>query len=228
MKEIIFDGDEIINSTDYEKKADDIIRELGERIFKQLDNYTEKTYNAETGQYEDVKADYRGKKFYKNQIKPLISPSKVTIELNSLLRKYKPFTEAEARTLDTDTYITAFNEYSRVISYISDYLISYMPSKQTFCAFCNITTDIYNTFLYDPSYYTIFKSFEDAFVDINFTLAQVGVVDKSATLAKLQTRDAGHNLVKNPDVVNLSINNIVDKAQVKEKLGKFTAMIEKK
>lgn len=228
MKEIIFDGDKIINDTDYDTKADYIIDELNRRVFSRLDNYTEKVYNTSTGQYEDVKADVTGKKFYKNQINPIISPTKITIELNALLRQFKPMTLSEAKTLNADDYLIAFNDYCRIISHISDFLMSYVPSKQTFCAFCNITSDIYNEMLVDPVYSQVFKSFEDAFVDSNFTMAQAGVLDKTVTLAKLQTRDAGHNLIKNPEIINLSVNNMVDKSQVREKLGKFTAMIDKK
>jgi len=179
-----------------------------------------------TREYEEVKADVTGRKFYKNQINPIISPTKITIELNALLRQFKPMTLVEAQTISADDYLKAFNEYSRIISHISDFLMSYVPSKQTFCAFCDITSDIYNEMLVDTTYSQVFKSFEDAFVDSNFTMAQAGVVDKTVTLAKLQTRDAGHNLIKNPEILNLSVNNITDKSQVREKLDKFSAMVK--
>ncbi|MGN0960582.1 MAG: hypothetical protein ACI4PF_00115 [Christensenellales bacterium] len=221
-KKIIIDDDQIVNSTDWEGKANKIIAKLGETLFNKLDEQ-QTIIDEETGETKPIK---KANKFAKNMIKADLQPVQVTSKLNRLLRIYKPLSIIEARTIQDIEYLKAFGYYCDIISYINEYLV-YMPDKQTFCAFINITTDIYNEFLGDPNYMQVFMSFEDSFNSTNFLAAQAGVVDGKVTITKLQTKDAGHNLVRNPEALTINNYNAIDKQQVNLKLEQWESMVSK-
>lgn len=225
-KKIIIDDDQIVNSTDWKSKAKKIILELGASLFNKLDD-------NDIATIEEFEQQKRGRgrpptakkptKFYKNTIKADLQPMQVTAKLNRLLRVYKPLNSMEAREIADTEYLEAFGHYCDIISYINEYLV-YMADKQSFCAFCNITTDIYNEFLGDPNYCQVFKSIEDSFVQANFASAQAGIVDGKVTITKLQTKDAGHDLVRNPEAITVNNYTAIDKQQVNLRLAQFEAM----
>lgn len=207
-KEIIIENGNMVNSTDYKAKAEKIIEELGNTVFSKFDNSEE----------------FENQRFYKNQINPILTPMQVTSKLNRLLRVYKPLSQSEAETIPDTEYLEAFGYYCDIISYINEYLV-YLPDKQTFSAFVNITTDIYNEFLLNnPKYQQVFKSFEDSFNSTNFLSAQSGLVDGKVTMAKLQTKDAGHNLVKNPESLVVNNYNKIDKQEMQLAFDKLESM----
>lgn len=226
-KQIIIDDDQIVNSTDWENKANKIIEELGKTLFDKLDN--------EPTESEEMQSEKRGRgrppalkktaKFYKNTIKADLQPMQVTAKLNRLLRVYKPLNSVEAKSIQDTEYLKAFGYYCDIISYINEYLV-YLSDKQTFCAFCNITTDIYNDFLGDPNYCQVFKSIEDSFVQSNFASAQAGIVDGKVTITKLQTKEAGHDLTRSLESITVNNYNQIDRQEVMTKLAQFNSMVK--
>ena len=217
--QFILKQDEIVDRTNYQEKADMLIRELGESLFNKLDD----TIDAEDTEKNQKKAK---SKYSRNMIKPDLQPMQVTTKLNRLLRIYKPMDLKEAKQIADEDYLSAYGYYCDVIDYINQYLV-YMPDKQTFCAFVNITSDIYNELLYDANYAQVFHSIEDGMVQSNFLASQAGIVDRTTTMAKLQTKDAGHNLVKNPESITFNTYNIADQRQVNLQLEKFDSMTKR-
>lgn len=223
MKPIVIDKDgEMIKPTDWAKKSEDIIKKLDETLFSELTK--ENSY--------DIKYDRNGneirtkKQIKKNQVMPDISPAQVSTKLNRLLRMYRPMTLTEAKALDDTDYLEAYGYFLDIVSHINEYC-TYVGSKQDFSAFCNINTDTYNELLNDPNYTQVFASIEDGFVQSNFSVAQAGLVDTRTTITKLQTKDAGHNLMRNVENITYNISNNVDKQQVLLALDKFDSMTKK-
>ena len=155
---------------------------------------------------------------------PTISPAQVTTKLNRLLRIYRPMTKEDAETLDDLEYLDAYGYYLYIISHINKF-VTFLPDKQTFSAFCNISTDTYNHLLADQRYIQVFSSIEDGFVQSNFVVAEAGLIDSKTAITKLQTKDSGHNLVRNPEAVTINYSPKVDKVLINQQLDKYTAMI---
>ena len=222
-KEIIFDGGKVINSTDWAGKSKDIIAKLDAELFGKLnenDSYDIR-YSKEGEELSRTK-----KRVKKGEIMPLISPTKVATYLNRLFRIYKPLSYNEALSIEPEEYIEANLYYLDIISHINDYII-FIPSKQSLSAFLNISVDTYNELLLNPTYSEVFKSFEDGFVDTNYMSAQSGVVDSKTTMAKLSTRDAGHNLVKNVDFVKINVTNKINTSSIDAMYEKFVGVSQK-
>lgn len=223
-REIIFDDGEIINSTDWEKKANSVIKRLDDELFSLIDS--DECYDYKYDKYGNVLSKTK-RKLKKGELMPTISPAQVTTKLNRYLRVFKPMNTAEAMSLlDTD-YLEAYGYYLDIISHINEY-VTYIGDKQTFSAFCNISVDTYNDLLSDANYCQVFASIEDGFVQSNFAVAEAGLVDSKTTIAKLQTKNAGHNLVKNPESLTLiQNNNVVDEQKMDLLLSKFDGMTKK-
>lgn len=216
MKEIIMDGDKVINATDWKAKSEDIIAQLNEQLFDKIEE--EDTYDIK---YKDGLETSRTKKrVKKGEIMPLISATKVATVLNRLLRVYKPLTYKDALAIEPKEYLEANLYYLDIISHINDYII-FLPSKQSLSGFLSISVDTYNELLAHPAYSEVFKSFEDGLVETNYISAQSGIVDSRATMTKLQTREAGHNLVKNVDFVKVNVSNQINTSQIDDMYAKF-------
>lgn len=217
MKEIILDGDKVINATDWKAKSEDIIEKLNKQLFDKIEE--EDTYDIKYSK-EGVETSRTKKRVKKGEIMPLISATKVATLLNRLLRVYKPLTYKDALSIEPQEYLEANLYYLDIISHINDYII-FLPSKQSLSGFLSISVDTYNELLSNPAYSEVFKSFEDGFVDTNYMSAQSGVVDSRSTMTKLQTREAGHNLVKNVDFVKLNVSNQINTSQIDDMYAKF-------
>lgn len=223
MKEIIIENERIINATDYEARCKEIIDSLNEAFFDAID---EDAYDrAETPEGETIEVK-KNKKFSKYQILPELTPMQVSAKLNEMLRIYKPMSETDAKTLDDTEYLDALKWYMHLISHINKYLV-FLPSKQTFCGFANITADVYNKMLQDQNFVQVFNSIEDYIVDSNFLGSKSGMVDSKTTLTQLQTKDAGHNLVRNPESITINQFNPIDKQRIQSQMLKFDSMIKK-
>lgn len=218
-KEVIIEGERLVNATDYKAKSEAIIDEMYEQLFKDF------TQENTTNQIVDRDGNIRKykKKYDKNDIMPLIQPIKVVTLFNKLLRKYRAMNENEAKSVEPDEYLEAFGYYSDIIAFINDY-INFMPSKQTFSAFVNITTPTYNKLLTEPKYEQVFQSIEDGMIDTNYYASQTGMVDNRTTLVKLQTKDAGHNLVKSPDNIVFAPKVMISNDEIDKKLKMFDSM----
>lgn len=214
-----FNSDNSIKPTDYEQKVKDIIKKLEEHLFYKL-NKEEVNVEEENG--VDKK---KNNKYYKNQILPDLTPLQVNAKLNELLRIYRPMNMAEAKALNDENYLEALHYYMILMSYINQY-IGIVPSKQTFCAFANITTSVYNELLQDPNFNQVFNSIEDYLIDANFTSSQAGLVDNKTTISKLQMKDAGHNLIQSPEAITFVNNNKIDKQQVNLQFDRLEGIIK--
>ena len=223
MKPIVIDKDgSIVAPTDWVAKSNKIIEELGNSVFAKLQD-------NDVPQVDDYGNPIPAKpkeKFYKNQIAPSLTPMQVANKLNRLLRIYRPLTLVEAKELDEEEFRQAYLCYCDIISYINEYLV-YLPSKQGLCSFINISVDTYNQLLNEPAYSETFKSFEDSFVDANFTSAQAGIVDTKTTIAKLQSKEVGHSVTKANEFIRIENFNQIDKQQVLVALDKFDSMTKK-
>lgn len=220
-KEVIIDNGRVVNATDYKAKSEEIIAELEEQLFK---DFTQENTTTTIIDKEGNVKKYK-KKYTKNDIMPIIQPIKVTMLFNKLLRRYKPLTETEALTVEPEEYLEAFGYYSDIIAYINNY-INFMPSKQTYSAFVNITSMTYNKLLTETKFAEVFGSIEDSMIDTNYYASQTGMVDNKTTLAKLETKDAGHNLIKSPDTVVFSPKVAINTDKIDKRLGYFAAMIQ--
>ena len=223
MKELIMDGDKIINATDWKAKSEDIIEKLNKQLFDKIEE--EDTYDIKYSK-EGVETSRTKKRVKKGEIMPLISATKVATLLNRLLRVYKPLTYKDALSIEPQEYLEANLYYLDIISHINDYII-FLPSKQSLSGFLSISVDTYNELLSNPAYSEVFKSFEDGFVDTNYMSAQSGVVDSRATMTKLSTRNAGHDLVRNLEFVKVSTNNTINVAGIEDMYNKFIGASQK-
>ena len=222
-KEIIFDGEKIINATDWKAKSEDIIAKLDAELFNKIseDDSYDIRYSKDGEELSRTK-----KRVRKGEIMPLISSTKVATLLNRLLRTYKPLSYNDALSLEPEEYIEANLYYLDIISHINDYII-FLPSKQSLSAYLNISVETYNELLMNPIYSEVFKSFDDGLVDTNYISAQSGVIDSKSTMAKLTTREAGHNLVKNVDFVKISANNTINVANIDDMYAKYIGATQK-
>lgn len=223
-KLVYFDYDNSINPMDYKAKLEYIIDILEKEIFINAVETSDKL--EDLANEENEKAQPRKAfKYSKNEIMPVLTPMQVNAKLNELLRIFKPLNKEEAKKLSDMDFLQALKWYMHLISHINKYL-AFLPSKQTFCSFANITSSIYNEFLQDANYSAVFNSIEDYLVDANFTSSQAGIVDSKTTIAKLQTKDMGHNLIKSPESITINQYNTIDKQQVNLKLERFKSMAQ--
>lgn len=218
-KRIFVEYDNTIDPMDYKSKLEYIIKILEDEVFSNAIETSEKLENL-TNEENEKSQPRKAFKYSKNEIMPTLTPMQVNAKLNELLRMYKPMNLEEAKKVKDTEFLVALKWYMHLISYINKYL-AFLPSKQTFCSFANITSYIYNELLQDINYSAVFNSIEDYLVDANFTSSQAGIVDSKTTIAKLQTKDAGHNLVKSPESLVINNYNTIDKQQVNMKLDRI-------
>ena len=221
-KKLYLEYDDSIDPMDYKAKLEYIVDILEKEIFInaiETSDKLEDLVNEENEKPQPRKAF----KYSKNEIMPTLTPMQVNAKLNELLRIYKPMNLEQAKKVPDTQFLVALKWYMHLISHINIYL-AFLPSKQTFCSFANITTSIYNELLQDVNFSQVFNSIEDYLIDANFTSSQAGIVDGKVTIAKLQTKDSGHNLIKSPDSIVVNNYNSIDKQQVNLKLDRLMPM----
>lgn len=222
-REIILDGDKIINATDWKAKSEDVIAKLNADLFDTI--YDDDLYDYKYDKDGNLTSKTK-RRLKKGEMLPTISPAQVTAKLNRYLRVYRPMTLDEAMTLADTDYLEAYGYYLDVISHINKY-VTFLGDKQSFSAFCNINTSVYNDLLAEPGYSQVFSSIEDGFVQSNFAVAEAGLVDGRTTIAKLQTKNAGHNLVKNPESITFVQNNHINTSQIDDMYAKYFGVSQK-
>lgn len=221
QKEIYIDTTgRVVNETDWEGKANEIIAKLDEEVFDKISD--EDVYGEKKDFYGNV---IKWKKAIKrNELKPTLSPTQITTKLTRYMLIYRPMDLRQAETLEPEDYIKANLSYLDIISHINDY-ITYLPSKQELCQFINITVDTYNQLLENPKYTDTFKAFEGSFINNNFNSAQAGMIDSKTTITKLQTKDEGHSLVKSPESVTLINTTKIDKVEIGQKFEQAMGLL---
>lgn len=222
-KELIFDGETLINATDWKAKSEHIIAKLDEELFDRIcdDDLYNYRYDRDGCVTSKTKI-----KLGKGEIKPVISATKVMTVLNRLLRIYRPMNSTEAQSLEPEEYIEANLYYLDIISHINDYIVV-VPSKQSLAGFLNISVETYNEMLMHPRYSEVFKSFEDGFVDTNYISAQSGMVDTGSTLSKLSVKDAGHSLKRAEEYAVYNVTNKINTANIDAMYEKFLGVSQK-
>ena len=218
-KKLNLDYDDSIDPVDYKAKLEYIIDILEKEVFINANETSDKLENLANEENEKPQVR-KAFKYSKYEIMPTLTPMQVNAKLNELLRVYKPMNLEQAKKVPDTQFLVALKWYMHLISHINVYL-AFLPSKQTFCSFANITSSVYNDLLQDINYSAVFNSIEDYLVDANFTSSQAGIVDSKTTIAKLQTKDAGHNLIKSPESIVVNNYNTIDKQQVNLKLDRL-------
>lgn len=223
-KDIFIEDGEVVNPVDYEQKYNDIVKELWDNLFCNLTSgKNDRIVIDDMGNVIGEQKGTATQKFSKNAIMQEIQPAQVAIVLNRLLRRYRPFSFVEAKKLTPEDYLNAYEWFCKLMEYINKYIV-FIPDKQTYSAFVNITDDVYNNLFDDPTFGPTFKSIDNGFVSTNFVGAQAGIVDSKTTISKLQTRDAGHNLVKNPEAITVNNYQTIDRQQVRAQFEKWKSM----
>lgn len=222
-KQLIIDGDQFIDSTDWETKSKNIIEKLDKELFDNI--YDDDLYDYKYDKDGNLTSKKK-RRLTKGEVKPAISPAQVTAKLNRFLRIYRPMTSSEAKMLSDQDYLEAYGYYLDIISHINEF-VTFLGDKQSFSAFCNINTTIYNELLTDAHYSQVFSSIEDGFVQSNFAVAEAGLVDSKTTIAKLQTKYAGHNLVKNPESINFYQTNTINTSSIDDMYAKYIGIAQK-
>lgn len=219
-KKLYVEYDDSIDPMDYKAKLAYIVDILEKEVFINAIETSDKLEDLAKELSDDGNekiAPRKAFKYSKNEIMPTLTPMQVNAKLNELLRIYKPLNLEEAKKVGDINFLVALKWYMHLISHINVYL-AFLPSKQTFCSFANITTYVYNELLQDVNFSQVFNSIEDYLIDANFTSSQAGIVDGKVTIAKLQTKDSGHNLIKSPESIVVNNYNNIDKQQVNLKL----------
>lgn len=222
-KEIIFDGDTMIKPTDWEAKSKDIIAKLDNDLFNNIDE--DELYDFKYSKDGDITSKAK-RRLGRGEIMPTISPAQVTAKLNRYLRVYRPMTFNEAIALEDTDYLEAYGYYLDIISHINQF-VTFLPDKQSFSSFCNITVSVYNDLLAHQNYAQVFMSIEDGFVQSNFAIAEAGLIDGKTTVAKLQIKDAGHNLVKNPESLSIVQHNTINTSAIDDMYAKYIGASQK-
>ena len=222
-KEIIIDGENIINATDWKAKSEHIIARLDEELFDKIydDDLYDYKYNKDGDLMSKTKRNLK-----RGEVKPAISPAQVTAKLNRFMRIYRPLTIEQAMSLEDTDYLEAYGYYLDIISHINEFLV-FLPDKQGFSSFCNINVNTYNELLVHPRYTQIFSSIEDGFVQSNFAVAEAGLVDSKTTIAKLHTKDAGHSLRNTDESIIYNVTNKINTANIDAMYEKFLGVSQK-
>lgn len=203
---------EILNNCDFESKYQKVVEQLDKEVFSAI--------STQEPSVEEMEDNWgRCKKKEQEELSALY----VSSRLNEYLRIYRPLSLREAKDLEEQDLMDCFAWFMKLISHINQHCV-FVPSKQTFCAFATLTTSVYNELLQDSRFQTILEGVEDYLIEQNFLSSQAGLVREKSTITKLQTRDAGHNLIKSPDAITVNTTNILDTGMIQQQLAKFNSM----
>ena len=103
--------------------------------------------------------------------------------------------------------------------------VIFNANKQLLCAFLEIDEDTYAEFLTDSKYDTVFKSIESSFIGGGFVASESGLSDTKAVINRLQTKGAGHNLIKNPDNITIINHNKLDDNSIQKRLDRIASVV---
>lgn len=148
--------------------------------------------------FENLEEEMRKKASWRNQ--PAWS-MRVKNKLNSIMRKYKTMPNADAVRLTNDDIFASYTEFIDLIFCINEYC-DYVPSKQDFCAYTQISVDAYNDLLANGTddQRLILREVENYLADLQLDGAQGGVVKEKSTEFRLTAKDFGHSIVKKPNI----------------------------
>lgn len=223
MENVFLDENEkqIVSKVDYEKKCNDIKLQLKADLFDEIDEESmwdirrDKDGNETSRKKRAVK---------KNEVSPSITPMAVQMELEELMRYYEPIPFSEAKELPPETYREAYKWYCNLMRYINKYVIM-KSTRPNFCGFFGITIETYNLLMQEQAVQENLKWLFDGFTASDFVASSSGLLNSSAVVAEMQTKDAGLGLVKSPEAIVFSGNQFIDKQAVLNNLERFEAML---
>ncbi|NCD06392.1 MAG: hypothetical protein EOL97_09750 [Spirochaetia bacterium] len=202
MKKIIIEPDgQTFDPNDYESKLSSIKTKLQEEVLA-------------PAQAQAESCEESGGKY-----KMFISPALVSAKMYECLMVYKPFNLSEIQQLDEKDLISARNCFIRLTSYLLDICPVFTPDKAMFCAFLNTTVDVYDNLLNNGN--SIIISINSVLISQNFQTSSSGIAKEKSIITKLQSKTDGFGLVKNPEVVNNTINVGIDRNNINEKLDRW-------
>lgn len=160
---------------------------------------------------------------------PKIDETQFSILLNDLMRNNRPMTYHETAMLSADDVYIAFREFSRLITYLNEYLLL-IPDKPLFCAYFGISTDTYKRLSEEQRLIDIMRYIEDYLQGIMTTASKNGVVKERSAIMQLTAKDGiGHNVVSASEQVVVQNNTLkLDMRELEEKRKMYQNLISKK
>lgn len=219
-------------------KSDYIIESNGTNTYPY--NYTDRTNNI-IKQLKKMKLDdfvkdlEEVRKFNDNVIpkmrrpEPKIDETQFSILLNDLMRNSRPMTYSETAVLTPDDVYLGFREFSRLITFLNEYLI-FIPDKPLFCAYFGISTDTYKRMQEEQRLIDIMRYIEDYLQGIMTTASKNGLVKERSAIMQLTAKDGiGHNIVSASEQVVVQNNTLkLDMRELEDKKKMYQNLLSKK
>ncbi len=222
MKPIEIQGETPISVTDYEAKANWVIEELGDTVFKGIT--PEDCFDISYDKMGNMIKKKRSTK--KNELCPTITPTAIAYKLNELLRCIMPMDKETAKMLPPSKYLEAYKNYNAIMQYINSYIV-FIDNKQFLSAFLGVTVSTFNDLCSDSSTAYLMEWFDDGTNGISFVAGESGLSDSRAVISRLQTRGAGQNLRKTDENITLFQQTNIDKMLVDARIDGFLSDVAK-
>lgn len=122
---------------------------------------------------------------------------KLKSRLNSVLRAYKPRPNDAAVAISSDELEDAFEEFMELVSWLND-TCTYIPTKQDFCAYSEISVSAYNQIISSGTDEQILVLGEiDSYLsDMQLSASQEGVQKSTPTEFRMSAKQFGHEISK--------------------------------
>lgn len=129
-------------------------------------------------------------------------------KLNGVMRKYKVIPNNEAIHIESDHLFGIYNEFIDLVCWLNE-TADYIPSKQDFCAYAQISADCYNELMSSGTeeQRLIIHEIDSYLSDMQLNGAQGGVVKERSTEFRLTSQDFGHSIIKKSNLEE-AINTI--------------------
>lgn len=171
--------------------------------------------------YKDGFKDYMEQRLFdfKYELKRINPESRLTLlEIDKLIRG--------KRTVGVALY--SAEELSMLFDYYRDFISEintvtrYIPTKKNFCAFANMSSSTYETYLTDGDMQRIetMKMIDDYITDISLTLAQHREIDNVTTMFRSKTE---HGMVEATAPIVIRKEHDINLGEIKQQLNALKA-----
>lgn len=203
---------------DYVNRTDSIIEEL-------LDI----KLNAFKSDLEDVRDFNIDVLPRMRKAEPKLDETQFSILLNDLMRRNRPMGYSEILALTADDVYIGFREFSRLITFLNEYLIL-VPDKPLFCAYFGISTDTYKRMQEEHKLVDIMRYIEDYLQGIMTTASKNGAVKERSAIMQLTAKDGiGHNVISASEQVTITNNTLkLDMRELEDKKKMYQNLLSKK
>lgn len=122
---------------------------------------------------------------------------KLKSRLNSVLRAYKPRLNDESLSLSSDELQDIFEEFMELVSWLNE-TCNYIPTKQDFCAYAEITVASFNAILSSGTeeQSLVLGEVDSYLADMQLSASQDGVQKSSPTEFRMSAKQFGHEISK--------------------------------